>query len=197
MTTSKTTKTDEPTTEGFSFAAWLGNGSRPERYVTLYAANAYQAEIDAIEKELAEAEQAAAGTFGGASGTAALEKRLGELQKQIAKSGAVFKVRAVDQEALARIEKAHPLKDDISTEERGHIVITRWMEQVASQIVAFGPDRDNLQPVTFTVEQVRELRSTIGEVEYDRLLGACMECMSEVSASRPFWRGNSGSNATS
>lgn len=196
MTTSKTTKTDTPT-EGFSFAAWLGSGSRPERYVTLYAANAVQAEIDAIDKELAEAEQAAAGTFGGASGTAALEKRRTELQEQIAASKAVFRVRSVDQDTIVRIEKAHPMKDDTSTEERGQVVMARWAEQVAAQVVAFGPDRDNLQPVTFTVEQVRELRSTIGEVEYDRLLSACMECMSEVSASRPFWRGNSGSNATS
>lgn len=196
MTTSTTTKkTDaEAAAAPFTFGAWLGTGSKPRRYVTLYAAGGVQAEIDAVDKDIEAAEAAAGDTFGGAAGTRELENRRAELQEQIESSKAVFLVQAVDQDAQLAIEKNHPLKDDMATEDQGRVILERWIEQVAAQVIGFGPSRDSVQDASLTVEQVRELRATLGVVEYDRLLSACMECMSEVSAGRPFWRSNSGNN---
>lgn len=195
MTTSTTKKTTDATE--FTFGAWLGTGSKPRRYVTLYAAGGVQAEIDAIDKDIEAAEAAAGDTFGGAAGTRELEKRRVELQEQIESSKAVFLVQAIDQDAQLAIEKHHPLKDDLSTEDQGRVILERWIEQVAAQVIGFGPSREAVQDASLTVDQVRELRATLGVVEYDRLLSACMECMSEVSAGRPFWRSNSGTSRTS
>lgn len=181
--------------EEFSFSSWLGKGSRPARYVTLYAANELQAEIEAIEAELRAREAAAPkGTMGGAAGTGTLEKRVADLQAQIADTAAVFKVQAITPAKNDDISRRHPMPDDGTDEDRGTVILTRWQEQVAAQIVAFGPTREGLAPATFTVEQVRQLREQVGEVEYAKLLDKCQECMSEVSASTPTWRGSSGRN---
>ena len=47
-------------------------------------------------------------------------------------------------------------------------------------------------PQKFTVEQLVKLRKAVGEPEFAKLWDACLVVNGEVSASTPFWRGNSG-----
>lgn len=174
---------------GLDFDAWLGQASKPEREVTLYANNRVQADIDRLLKERDTAEQNAGESWAGpAVDVAAIDKQIVELRKQIAKSAMVFRVRALDSDDDDRIRRAHPMPKDPAPEAFNDIMAERSLEQMACQV---------FEPRTFTVDELRKVRKGIGEIEFLKLYQACTDTSSEVSASSPFWRGNSGSNRSS
>lgn len=185
-----TTKAEQAA--GFDFAAWIGAASRPERVVTLFAANNVQAEISRLEREyddlLAGEGSGSWGDPGAAVDSPAakrIEKELDQARKRLAASGQEFRVRALDSDDQDAINRAHVIPKDASDEERNRIINDRFMAQLAIQVV---------EPRTFTVEELTQLRKAIGEPEFLKLFEAAMETMSENSASSPFWRGSFGSS---
>lgn len=186
----------QDTVPGFDFAAWIGEASRPEREVVLYAANALQADIARLERERDEATAAgeiatADPSWGDPTGGLGqpvedrFEEQIRELQQQIAASKAVFRVRAIDSEDIDAIARRVPMPKGASDDDRSAVYSARGMEQMAAQVVS---------PRTFTVAELTQIRKAIGEVEFLKLFTACQEVMSDVSASTPFWHGNSGNS---
>ena len=199
MPTSKSTTTaaaeDKPEVSGFDLTAWLGEASRPERSVTLFAANALQADIDRLERERAEVEEraqeeGAAGSWGdhGMDIDAridALNEQIGAARKKLAASGQEFRVRSLDTDDLDRINREHPFPKDGDDDEKNRVMNDRYLAQMSEAVVF---------PRKLTPEELVELRKACGDAEFMKLFAATMDCMSENAASTPFWRGNSGTS---
>ena len=179
---------------GFDFEAWIGGASRPERQVTIYAANAVQAEILRLEEErdaLIEAYEPAKGDerWGDAPDegpdTADVDARITAAQQRLAATGVVFTVQSIDSDEEDAIFKQHAMPKDADDEIRSKVSNARLMAKMVQQIT--GPQK-------FTPTQLAKLRKAIGEPEFMKLWRACVDTNSEVSASTPTWRGNSGSS---
>ena len=196
MPTNKTTATaDEKTQEGgFDLAAWLGAASRPERSVTLFAANALQADIGRWEQErddlIDASQEEPSGSWGGpATGldeqVDELNKRIADARKRLAATGQEFRVRSLDTDDLDRINREYPFPKDDDDDAKNRVMNDRYLAQMAEAVV---------YPRKFTPAELVELRKACGEAEFMKLFAATMDCMSENAASTPFWRGNSGSS---
>lgn len=196
MPTNKTTATaDEKTQEGgFDLAAWLGAASRPERSVTLFAANALQADIGRWEQErddlIDASQEEPSGSWGGpATGldeqVDALNKRIADARKRLAATGQEFRVRSLDTDDLDRINREYPFPKDDDDDAKNRVMNDRYLAQMAEAVV---------YPRKLTPAELVELRKACGEAEFMKLFAATMDCMSENAASTPFWRGNSGSS---
>lgn len=196
MPTNKTTATaDEKTQEGgFDLAAWLGAASRPERSVTLFAANALQADIGRWEQErddlIDASQEEPSGSWGGpATGldeqVDELNKRIADARKRLAATGQEFRVRSLDTDDLDRINREYPFPKDDDDDAKNRVMNDRYLAQMAEAVV---------YPRKLTPAELVELRKACGEAEFMKLFAATMDCMSENAASTPFWRGNSGSS---
>ena len=196
MPTNKTTATaDERTQEGgFDLAAWLGAASRPERSVTLFAANALQADIGRWEQErddlIDASQEEPSGSWGGpATGldeqVDELNKRIADARKRLAATGQEFRVRSLDTDDLDRINREYPFPKDDDDDAKNRVMNDRYLAQMAEAVV---------YPRKLTPAELVELRKACGEAEFMKLFAATMDCMSENAASTPFWRGNSGSS---
>ena len=196
MPTNKTTATaDEKTQEGgFDLAAWLGAASRPERSVTLFAANALQADIGRWEQErddlIDASQEELSGSWGGpATGldeqVDELNKRIADARKRLAATGQEFRVRSLDTDDLDRINREYPFPKDDDDDAKNRVMNDRYLAQMAEAVV---------YPRKLTPAELVELRKACGEAEFMKLFAATMDCMSENAASTPFWRGNSGSS---
>lgn len=197
MPTNKTTTTTaaEKTQEGgFDLAAWLGAASRPERSVTLFAANALQADIGRWEQErddlIDASQEEPSGSWGGpATGldeqVDALNKRIADARKRLAATGQEFRVRSLDTDDLDRINREYPFPKDDDDDAKNRVMNDRYLAQMAEAVV---------YPRKLTPAELVELRKACGEAEFMKLFAATMDCMSENAASTPFWRGNSGSS---
>ena len=194
MPTNKTTATaDEKTQEGgFDLAAWLGAASRPERAVTLFAANALQADIGRWEQErddlIDASQEEPSGSWGGpATGldeqVDELNKRIADARKRLAATGQEFRVRSLDTDDLDRINREYPFPKDDDDDAKNRVMNDRYLAQMAEAVV---------YPRKLTPAELVELRKACGEAEFMKLFAATMDCMSENAASTPFWRGNSG-----
>lgn len=174
---------------GFDLAAWLGGASRPERVVTLYAANAVQAQIVRLEEErrlLVERAKGGDDRWGApaqAADTDRIDKDLARLRKQIEDSGVDFTVRALDSDDEDAIIRANPIAKDATQDETNRVAEARLYQQLVTQIV---------EPRRFSVEELNQLRKAVGEPEFLKLAKAAQDTGSELAASSPFWRGNSG-----
>ena len=184
----------EKKTSEFDFDAWLGKASAPEREVVLYATNAVQADIARLEQQrrdiLAVADDDSGASWGApapaetaARDTTKIDAELAKLRKQIEASGITFRVRALDPDDEAEIDRAHPMPKNAENDVVVEVMQTRLLGQIAKQV---------FQPRTFTVEELRKLRKAIGEPEFTKLAQACVESRSDSAASTPFWRANSG-----
>lgn len=196
MPTNKTTASaDEKTQEGgFDLAAWLGAASRPERSVTLFAANALQADIGRWEQErddlIDASQEEPSGSWGGpATGldeqVDELNKRIADARKRLAATGQEFRVRSLDTDDLDRINREYPFPKDDDDDAKNRVMNDRYLAQMAEAVV---------YPRKLTPAELVELRKACGEAEFMKLFAATMDCMSENAASTPFWRGNSGSS---
>ena len=196
MPTNKTTASaDEKTQEGgFDLAAWLGAASRPERSVTLFAANALQADIGRWEQErddlIDASQEEPSGSWGGpATGldeqVDELNKRIADARKRLAATGQEFRVRSLDSDDLDRINREYPFPKDDDDDAKNRVMNDRYLAQMAEAVV---------YPRKLTPAELVELRKACGEAEFMKLFAATMDCMSENAASTPFWRGNSGSS---
>lgn len=197
MPTNKTTATaDERTQEGgFDLAAWLGAASRPERSVTLFAANALQADIGRWEQErddlIDASQEEPSGSWGGPPATGLdeqvdeLNKRIADARKRLAATGQEFRVRSLDTDDLDRINREYPFPKDDDDDAKNRVMNDRYLAQMAEAVV---------YPRKLTPAELVELRKACGEAEFMKLFAATMDCMSENAASTPFWRGNSGSS---
>ena len=196
MPTNKTTASaDEKTQEGgFDLAAWLGAASRPERSVTLFAANALQADIGRWEQErddlIDASQEEPSGSWGGpATGldeqVDELNKRIADARKRLAATGQEFRVRSLDTDDLDRINREYPFPKDDDDDAKNRVMNDRYLAQMAEAVV---------YPRKLTPAELVELRKACGEAEFMKLFVATMDCMSENAASTPFWRGNSGSS---
>ena len=196
MPTNKTTATaDEKTQDGgFDLAAWLGAASRPERSVTLFAANALQADIGRWEQErddlIDASQEEPSGSWGGpATGldeqVDELNKRIADARKRLAATGQEFRVRSLDTDDLDRINREYPFPKDGDDDAKNRVMNDRYLAQMAEAVV---------YPRKLTPAELVELRKACGEAEFMKLFAATMDCMSENAASTPFWRGNSGSS---
>lgn len=199
VTTKKTS--DTPTTTsadaaeaGFDFDAWLGTGSKPAREVTLYADNALQADIERLERDRAVlVEQhkttSGAGSWGAPDdavpGVDRVDADLAAARKRLEASGVVFRVQALDADVDDEIRRAHPFPKDADDDTRSDIMQQRLLSQMAVQIIG---------PRKMTVADLQKMRKAIGEPEFTKLFQACQATISDVSASSPFWRANSGSS---
>ena len=194
--TRRHTVTSEKTT-GFDLDAWLGNASRPEREVTLYATNALQGDIDRAERDraaiLEEAERDRAGkakSWGddgspeNDSRVQKLDAELKRLRAQIAKTALVFRLRSIDSDEIDAINRKHPLEKGADEATKSEVGLARLMEQLATQVFS---------PRVFTADELTRLRKAVGEPEFNKLMVAMNEVGSATAAaSTPFWRGNSG-----
>lgn len=196
MPTNKTTASaDEKTQEGgFDLAAWLGAASRPERSVTLFAANALQADIGRWEQErddlIDASQEEPSGSWGGpATGldeqVDELNKRIADARKRLAATGQEFRVRSLDTDDHDRINREYPFPKDGDDDAKNRVMNDRYLAQMAEAVV---------YPRKLTPAELVELRKACGEAEFMKLFAATMDCMSENAASTPFWRGNSGSS---
>lgn len=197
MPTNKTTATaDEKTQEGgFDLAAWLGAASRPERSVTLFAANALQADIGRWEQErddlIDASQEELSGSWGGPPAAGLdeqvdeLNKRIADARKRLAATGQEFRVRSLDTDDLDRINREYPFPKDDDDDAKNRVMNDRYLAQMAEAVV---------YPRKLTPAELVELRKACGEAEFMKLFAATMDCMSENAASTPFWRGNSGSS---
>lgn len=178
------------TPDEFDFDAWLGTASVPEREVTLYAANALQAQIAKLEDERAQAMEPSkdfSGSWGAPAeaDVSAIDERLKALRAELAASGIVFRVRALDPDDGDAIRRRHPDKKGATDDEMIDVYNARILEKMAHQVIA---------PRTFTAAELKRLRKAIGDPEFDKLFTACGDVNAPTAASSPFWRASSGSS---
>ena len=199
MTTKKTSDTPNTTSTdtdaGFDFDAWLGTGTKPAREVTLYADNAVQADIERLERErvlLVEQHKTTSGAgswgapdAGSVPGVDRVDRDLAAARKRLEASGVVFRVQALDADVDDEIRRAHQFPKDADEDTRADVMQQRLLAQMSVQVVA---------PRKMTVSDLQKMRRAIGEPEFTKLFQACQATISDVSASSPFWRANSGSS---
>lgn len=171
----------------------MGQATRPEREVTLFAANAVQADIDRLEREravLIEQAEASAASWGDPgdreADTAAIDKELAAARAKLAASGLAFRVRSLDSDDEDAILRRIPMPKDPTNEQFGEVTEARAIAFIAAQV---------FEPKVFTVDELKALRKGLGEAEFMKLARACEE--TRTSASSPFWRGSSGSSRNS
>ena len=190
----RNTNTSAAEVTSFDLEQWLGGASRPEREVTLFADNRVQAEIAALFEERQQLidqhePEPREDSWGGGAADAGpdlsdVDKRIKAAQKRLAATGQTFRVRAIDPDVNDAILARHPVKKGASDADRDAAFRAQFYERMADQII---------EPRTFTVDELSRLRAAVGEAEFGKLVTASVEVNSDVSASSPFWRGNSGS----
>lgn len=181
-------------TKTFDLDALLGNATPALEPVTLYANNALRAQIVRLERkrrDAAEAGKQGGGSWadptGGAGDVTAIDKELGKLRAELAKSAIEFVVQALDPDELDRIEREHKIPAGADDDVRMRVNRERFVAQIAAQIV---------EPRKFTVEEVVKLRRAVGEGEFDKLAKAALDARQGTSVNAPFSRDTFGTDLT-
>ena len=181
----------------FDFEAWLGKGTRPRRWVTLYGDNGLQAEIAQLQDERDALVVGDPGdveySWGGspaddAAPSAALDEQIHALQERLAASAFKVLVQSLDSEEQDEIERAYPDPEDGNDAGKERASLNRLMARLAKQII---------RPRTFTVDDMVRMRKAIGEPEVGKWLEADSALNSGASVTTPTWLGSFGERRVS
>lgn len=176
-------------TNGFDFDAWLAGATRAQRTVTIYAHNALQADLAALEEErqhILDSAQTAgswADPDGGDPDTTDVDDRIKKVRADLEASGLRFRLQTLDPDIGDEIDRKYRAPKDADDDERATMLVKQLVAQVAAQII---------EPRRFTDAEVEKLRRAIGEPEFMKLVNTAAELRSNQAASDPFSPVSSG-----
>lgn len=171
MTEELTPTPDAPTPQGFDVEAWLAGAHLPEESVTVYQRADVVAELSDLKRRIELEDRVASDErTAGEAALTPLEQEYEALLRTFSQSALTVYVRALTEDELwaQRAETEARVKDMDTTRQNKEF----GFDLLSAAVVAVKPAGGERTPVQWSADQVKALRTAIGDTQVSQILTA-------------------------